>query len=128
MSDSGEHSCMLLGEVTSAGTADESSSKYHISISAASETAGSSSSPFAANAPAANVKRKRTKSKPLHFTPELEEDIAEWWRANTILYDKSHHRFSHRNEKLEIKRCKINELRKDDRFKHLDVVQNLTGE
>ena len=41
MSDSGEHSCMLLGEVTSAGTADESSSEYHVSISAASETAGS---------------------------------------------------------------------------------------
>ena len=75
MSDSGEHSCMLLGEVTSAGTADESSSEYHASISVASETVGSSSSPFAANPPAANVKRKRTKSKPLHFTPELEEDI-----------------------------------------------------
>ena len=92
MSNSGERSCMLLGEITSAGTADESSSEYHISISAASETAGSSSSPFTANAPAANVKRKRTESKPLHFTPELKEDIAEWWRANTILYDKGHHR------------------------------------
>ena len=78
MSDLGEHSCMLFGEVTSAGAADESSSEYHISISAASETAGSCSSPFAANAPAANVKRKRTKSKPLHYTLELEEDIAEW--------------------------------------------------
>ena len=128
MSDSGEHSCMLLGEVTSAGTADESSSEYHISIRAASETAGSSSSPFAANAPAANAKRKRTKPKPLHFTPELEEDIAEWWGANTFLYDKGHHRFSHRNGKLEIKRCKINKLQRDDRFKHLDVVRNLTGE
>ena len=101
MTDLGEHNCMLLGEVTSAGTADKSSSQCQISISADSETAGISSSPFAANAPAANVKRKRTKSKPLHFTPELEEDIAEWWRASTILYDKGHHRFSHRNEKLE---------------------------
>ena len=128
MFDSSEHSCMLLGEVTSAETADESSSEYHILTSAASETAGSSSSPFATNAPAANVKRKRTKSKTLHFTPELEEDIAEWWKANTILYDKDHHRFSHRNEKLEIKRCTINELQKNDRFKHLDVVRNLTGE
>ena len=128
MSDSGEHSCMLLGEVTSAGTADESSSEYHISITAASETAGSNSSPFAANAPAANVKRRRTKSKFLHFTPELKEDIAAWWRANTILYNKGHHRFSHRNKKREIKRRKINELQKDDRLKHLDVVRNLTGE
>ena len=75
----------------------------------------------------ADEPQKRQKRRTLVRLPEeLEDEIAQWWEQNPILYNLGHHQYHRSDIKDELLRVKVLELQQSEQWGGLEVIQNMT--